>query len=223
MLEKKIIILFILTLFVAQVKAQNSYSISAGLIVPDKNSSNFLSMGYNLTDDVDIKLYQNLYLNTGLSVSFNNKNPDYRYGFDDNARLNEPPLLKEAQIELYLPAVEGIDIWLFNVNLQLNIKYEFGNKTAFSPYIKAGASFNYSILKDAYYQFTFSDGTIFPEVSFINDDYNKFNVGYNVELGLNYKFVFLGFNYSAIPEVKMGSSNTPLAFYSIKLGTRIVF
>jgi len=222
-MKKRLQILFVLVFLFVYAKAQNYHNIWLGLNIPDKNTSNFLSTGYSLAYGVDIKLYQNLYLNTDLSVSFNNKNSEYRYGFDDNERLNENSQLKDVLLEFYLPALDNFNISLFNTSLQLNIQYVFLHEKNFSSYIKAGVSLNYSMLEDYYYEFSFTDENNLPEATFIGDDCNTFNVGYNAELGLTYKFIFIAFNYSVMPSVKMGSPDTSVAFYSLKLGTKFLF
>jgi hypothetical protein len=216
-------LLSILSLLSLTAKSQNFYRISAGINMPNSKTSNYLNLGFNLLYGTDFKLYKNLYLNTELSVAFNNMNEEYNYGLDDYPVLDENPLIKNDLEQLLLPLSEGIDIYLLNTALKINIEYIFLKEHLFSPYLSTGIHINYSVQKDGYWLLNFTESNIFPDREFISNDYSGINLGYNASAGIKYKNIYLEFSYLSLPEIKFGLPNDAVALYFVKFGWFLPF
>ena len=101
--------LLVCLLISTTITAQNKYMFSTGVSMPDNISDKYLRPGIFLGYAIDFKIYKNLFINTGLSISFNNKNKTYTFGFDDEPLLKDIPYIRED----VLMDIENTRLYLF--------------------------------------------------------------------------------------------------------------
>lgn len=213
------------------INAQNSHIFSAGISIPDNISNKYLRTGIALAYGIDIKLYKNLSLNTGISVSFNNKNKSYTFGFDDDPFYHN--LSYPYSIESFIRPSSYYDemqVYLFNPSLNLNIKYFINIKNGFSLFLILGINGSYSFYIDQYeiVEFKPNDYGAFTIYGTGEPLTQKFNIAYNFGTGLCYTFkngksIFVEADYQIIPNIKLGRNNDRVGLFIIKSGISFPF
>lgn len=211
--------------------AQNKYQLSIGTSIPDNISSKYLKSGIYLAYGIDFKVYNHFYINTDISISYNKKNASYRNGFDEN-----PYIIANPDEKYYYEfVVSGMDtyfnesLYLFNSSIDLKLKYLLLNEKRISPYLLAGISVNYSILKDPILSFSINEKGDAYSLGFSKNwmEY-QFNIGYQVGIGLNYniennKSIFIESQYKLQPNVKFGVNNNRVGLFIINAGISLPF
>ena len=224
--------LFVCLLISSTITAQNKYMFSTGVSIPDNISNKYLRPGIFLGYAIDFKIYKNLFVNTGLSLSFNNKNKSYTFGFNDEPFYNNLsyPYSKESFIRP-LSYNDKYEVYLFNPSLNLNIKYFINLKNRFSLFINPGISGNFSYYSNMYEAVVEEKANEYGGFTTLGKGEIrslKFNIAYTFGTGLNYMFkngksIFVEADYQIIPNIKLGRNNDRIGLFIIKSGITFPF
>jgi len=225
-MKKTIILLFLVTISIKS-KSQESFSFSAGLSLPDNIINEYLSTGAYLKYGIDFKLTKKLYINTGISVSFNNKNKNYGFGVYDHPYLTEDYPLNRFLIAPTNQTDMKNVLYLFNSAININTKYYFFSNKQVNPYISIGVNFNYSIYEDTYYIFEF-EGKELRGYWLGGDAGGLFSIGYNTNVGIDItikenKCLFLEVEYNKISGVVFSKYKNKTGLFFTKFGIRLPF
>jgi len=209
--------------------AQNSYQLGFGTSMPDNIINKYLKPGIYLKYGIDFKLMNNLYLNTNISITYNNKNSNYKLGYEDEPRFINNPDAVEFY-EMSQPDYSMFPFYFFNTSLGLNLKYTFLPQKKLYPYFLTGMSANYSIAEEALIDFMFDKDNNY-EGFFVSSDGEspqKFTIGYQAGIGVNYSFKkgiagFIESRYKLLPDIKFGRYKDRVGLFTLGAGINFYF
>ena len=226
---KKIIssIFLLSSLFVT---AQTTYKISGGVCIPNSVSNKYLKQGVFFSYGVNFKISEHLFADGNVSVTYNSKNPSYRFGFDDEPYYIENPIEKKIQEDFIttLDYYRSIRLYLFNPSININLGYILFTKKRVSPYLLFGLSTNYSILDDPIEEYDFNEEGEITGSSIKPGKENAFNLGITGGLGFSYKLknsktIFVEANYRILPSVQFGRNDDYAALFLLHAGMNFPF
>ncbi len=228
---KTLINTLLIVIFPIMLNAQN-HLISLGVSIPNADVNQYLKSGYYLSYTAELSINKHLKCGLSLSVSRNGKNPNYRFGLDDDPFLIAHPNEKEFQEILwkddYSINKHELKQYLINYSTKLQIKYLPFNFNTVNPYVVLGVSGNLSIYDNMYCIFDVGKDNKIKSRSYTSDNKEKIKLGYFAGGGISYKFkskitIFAEFNYHLLPKLTFGRHKDKTALFIIHTGVGIPF